>query len=159
MAAEIERKFLVGNVDWRGGAAGVRMAQGYLSLDPDRTVRVRAAGKSAWLTIKGRTSGITRAEFEFEIPPEQAQSLLGLCLPTIIDKTRYRIFHHGYVWEVDVFHGENDGLVLAEVELSYESESPEIPPWCLTEVSADPRYFNSYLASHPFTSWPPPAKE
>ena len=159
MAAEIERKFLVGNADWREGALGVRMAQGYLSLDPDRTVRVRAAGKNAWLTIKGRNSGITRAEFEFEIPSEQARSLLKLCLPTIIDKTRYRIFHRGYVWEVDVFHGENEGLILAEVELSNESDSPELAPWELTEVSSDPRYFNSYLASHPFKSWPSPTKE
>lgn len=159
MAAEIERKFLVGNADWREGAAGVRMAQGYLSLDPDRTVRVRVAGKSAWLTIKGRTAGITRAEFEFDIPLEQAQSLLVLCLPTMIDKTRYRIFHRGYVWEVDVFHGENEGLILAEVELSNESDAPDIPPWGLTEVSADPRYFNSYLATHPFKTWPPSSKE
>ncbi len=153
MAAEIERKYRIGNADWRGGAAGVRMAQGYLSLDPDRTVRVRVADGAAWITIKGRTVGITRAEFEFEIPPEQAQALLELCLPTIIDKTRYRIYHHGYIWEVDVFHGENDGLIMAEVELSNESDTPEIPPWELTEVSADPRYFNSYLARHPFQSW------
>ena len=131
----------------------MRMAQGYLSLDPDRTVRVRVADGAAWITIKGRTVGITRAEFEFEIPPEQAQALLELCLPTIIDKTRYRIYHHGYIWEVDVFHGENDGLIMAEVELSNESDTPEIPPWELTEVSADPRYFNSYLARHPFQSW------
>lgn len=135
------------------------MAQGYLSTDPDRTVRVRSAGEMAWLTIKGRNSGITRAEFEFEIPPEQAQSLLALCLPTIIDKTRYRIFHHGYIWEVDVFHGENEGLILAEVELSNESDSPEIPPWDLTDVSTDSRYFNSYLASYPFKSWASSSKE
>lgn len=159
MNTEIERKFLIGNAEWRDGAAGVAMAQGYLSLDPERTVRVRLAGQSAWLTIKGRTAGISRAEFEYEIPAAHAQTLLKMCLPALIEKTRYRIYHHGYVWEVDVFQGENEGLIMAEVELSYESDSPELPPWELTEVSADPRYFNSYLASRPFKSWPSASKE
>jgi len=156
---EIERKFLVGNAEWRDGAAGVRMAQGYLSLDPNRTVRVRLAGASAWLTIKGLTEGISRAEFEYEIPAAHAENLLKMCLPELVEKTRYRIYHHGYIWEVDVFHGENEGLIMAEVELSFESDSPDLPPWDLTEVSKDPRYFNSYLASHPFKTWPALSKE
>lgn len=159
MNTEIERKFLVGNAEWRDGAAGVRMAQGYLSLDPGRTVRVRVAGKSAWLTIKGRTEGISRAEFEYEIPAADGESMLKMCLSTLIEKTRFCIYYHGYVWEVDVFHGENEGLIMAEVELSNTTDSPELPPWGLQEVSADPRYFNSYLAGHPFNTWPVPYKE
>lgn len=153
MAAEIERKFLVANDSWRDGSPGVRIAQGYLSLDPDRTVRVRLAGENAWITIKGRTQGITRAEFEYAIPPEEARDLLQLCLPSVIDKTRYEVRHGGHVWEIDVFHGENDGLIVAEVELADESESPEMPGWAGTEVSDEVRYFNSHLARHPFAQW------
>lgn len=153
MAAEIERKFLVADDSWRDGSRGVRIAQGYLSQDPDRTVRVRLAGEKAWITIKGRTQGITRAEFEYAIPPADARELLGLCLPSVIDKTRHEIRHGGHVWEVDVFHGGNDGLIVAEVELSDENETPEMPPWVGEEVSDDARYFNSHLATHPFTCW------
>ncbi|MEO7100556.1 MAG: CYTH domain-containing protein [Luteolibacter sp.] len=153
MAAEIERKFLVVNDSWRDGSPGVRIAQGYLSQDPDRTVRVRLAGENAWITIKGRTQGITRAEFEYAIPPEEARDLLGLCLPSVIDKTRHEVRHGGHVWEIDVFHGENEGLIVAEVELSDEEESPEIPGWVGEEVSSDVRYFNSALARNPFVHW------
>jgi adenylate cyclase len=153
MAAEIERKFLVANDSWRDGTPGQRIAQGYLSQDPDRTVRIRIAGENAWLTIKGRTEGITRAEFEYPISLADAQALLGLCLPSVIDKTRYCIPFGDHVWEIDVFHGENEGLVIAEVELADESISPKMPPWVGAEVSADLRYFNSYLASQPFSTW------
>jgi adenylate cyclase len=153
MASEIERKFLVTDDTWRDGSPGVRIAQGYLSHDPERTVRVRLAGPDAWLTIKGITRGLTRAEFEYAIPPDEALALLALCLPAAIDKTRYRISHGNHVWEIDVFHGENDGLVIAEVELSDEAELPEIPPWAGAEVSADARYYNSNLARQPFSSW------
>ncbi|MEO5715273.1 MAG: CYTH domain-containing protein [Luteolibacter sp.] len=153
MPAEIERKFLVADDSWRDGMPGVRIAQGYLSQDPERTVRVRLAGKKAWITIKGRTQGITRAEFEYAIPPEEARELLAMCPPSVIDKTRHEIRHGGHVWEVDVFHGENDGLVVAEVELSDENETPEMPAWLGTEVSDDARYFNSHLARHPFMRW------
>ncbi len=154
MASEIERKFIVGNAAWREGAAGIEMAQGYLSMDAARTVRVRVAGGAAWLTIKGPSEGISRVEYEYEIPLEDARAMLEMSLPSIIEKTRYRIFYNGYVWEIDVFHGENEGLIMAEVELIHESDAPEIPPWQLTEVSGDLRYFNSYLAMHPFKSWP-----
>lgn len=154
MACEIERKFLVADDSWRGGSPGVRLAQGYLTLDPDRTVRVRLAGENAWLTVKGRTQGITRAEFEYAIPPDDARILLGMCLPSVIDKTRHRIDFGGHVWEVDVFHGANEGLVLAEVELDYESANPELPPWIGVEVSDDARYYNANLASHPFCDFP-----
>ena len=153
MPSEIERKFLVADDSWRDGTPGVGIAQGYLSQDPDRTVRVRIAGECAWLTIKGRTEGITRAEFEYGIPLEDARVLLGLCLPSVIDKTRHEISHAGHLWEIDVFHGDNDGLVIAEVELADESVSPELPPWVGAEVSADARYFNACLATAPFKKW------
>jgi adenylate cyclase len=153
MAAEIERKFLTIDDSWRDGSHGIRISQGYLSQDPDRTVRVRIAGENAWLTIKGRTEGIRRAEFEYEIPVDDARDLLELCLPSVIDKTRYRMTYGGHLWEVDDFHGENTGLVVAEVELAYESVPVDLPSWVGAEVSADPRYFNSALATRPFTKW------
>jgi adenylate cyclase len=153
MAAEIERKFLVAEDSWRDGSAGVRIAQGYLSQDPDRTVRVRLAGENAWLTIKGRTAGITRAEFEYAIPADDARTLLEMCLPSVIDKTRHEISYAGHLWEIDVFHGDNEGLVVAEVELADESISPDLPPWVGAEVSSDARYFNSCLAALPFRKW------
>ena len=122
-------------------------------------MRVRLAGENAWLTIKGRTRGISRAEFEYAIPPAEARELLGLCLPSVIDKTRHLVRHGGHVWEIDVFHGENEGLVIAEVELLDETESPEIPKWAGAEVSDDARYFNSHLAADPFTRWPVVSEE
>jgi CYTH domain-containing protein len=153
MPAEIERKFLLADDSWHDGSPGVRIAQGYLSQDPDRTVRVRIAGETAWLTIKGRSEGITRAEFEYEIPLEDAKALLELCLPSVIDKTRHLITFGGHDWEIDVFHGDNEGLVVAEVELADVSDSPDIPPWLGAEVSSDPRYFNSCLAMNPYVKW------
>lgn len=153
MAAEIERKFLLLDDSWRDGGPGLRISQGYLSQDPDRTVRVRIAGQKAWLTIKGRSREITRDEFEYEIPLEDARELLEMCLPSVIDKTRHRVAFGEHVWEIDVFHGENDGLVVAEVELSDESVAPEIPPWVGREVSSEARYFNSCLATHPYRRW------
>lgn len=159
MGAEIERKFRVVSDTWRDGTPGVRIAQGYLTQDPDRTVRVRVAGEKGYLTIKGRSKGISRAEFEYEIPVMEAQELLLLCLPSVIDKTRHRVPHGGHVWEVDVFHGENTGLIIAEVELENETISPEIPAWVGEDVSADTRYFNSCLARDPFTKWPDEDRE
>jgi len=153
MALEIERKFLVTDDSWKIGATGLRMSQGYLSNDPERTVRVRIAGEKAWLTIKGKSEGISRAEFEYEIPVSDAGELLGLCLPTVIDKTRYEVNFEGHLWEIDVFHGENTGLVVAEVELENEDISPEMPPWIGSEVSGDVRYFNSKLSEQPYRFW------
>lgn len=153
MASEIERKFLVTGDSWNDGSPGVRIAQGYLSRDPDRSVRVRIAGDGAWLTIKGRTEGITRAEFEYPIPIAEARELLEMCLPSVIDKTRHLIPFGGHVWEVDVFHGANEGLVIAEVELADESVFVEPPPWAGAEVSSDCRYYNSSLAARPFGEW------
>ncbi len=154
MAQEIERKFLVRGDYWRQEAAGQRLRQGYLSSDPERVVRVRSIDDKAWLTIKGQTRGISRSEYEYQIPPEDAASMLNeLCLQPTIDKTRYRIALAGHVWEVDEFHGANRGLVVAEIELEDENEAFERPEWLGEEVSGDPRYFNSNLIAHPFSEW------
>ncbi len=153
MPSEIERKFLVANNSWRDGSPGTMIAQGYLSQEPDRTVRVRIGGEKAWLTIKGRSEGISRAEFEYAIPLEDARELLAMCLPSVIEKTRHEVSHAGHLWEVDVFHGANEGLVIAEVELADESISPELPPWVGAEVSAEACYFNSCLAVLPYAKW------
>jgi len=151
---EIERKFLVRNSDWKIDASGERYTQGYLSTDPDRVVRVRLAGDQAWLTIKNRAVDLVRAEFEYPIPKDDAVILLDqLCLGPLIDKTRYRISHAGHIWEVDEFHGENGGLVLAEIELARPDEPFERPVWLGDEVSGDPRYGNSSLIALPFSSW------
>lgn len=153
MGVEIERKFLVQGEGWRQGA-GQRLVQGYLNRDKARTVRVRMAGEQAFLTIKGVSRGATRAEFEYPIPVADAQALLALCEGPLVDKTRYRIPLGDVVWEVDVFAGENTGLVVAEVELPSEEAAFERPDWLGAEVTQDPRYFNSNLASHPYARWP-----
>lgn len=152
MGTEIERKFLVTGETWRS-APGTHYTQGYLSRDPNRTVRVRIAGDHAWLTIKGRTTGATRAEFEYEIPMSDAHDLLRLCDHPIIDKIRHTITHDGHLWEVDEFLGENEGLIIAEIELDSENEPFTHPPWLGQEVTADPRYYNANLSQHPFTKW------
>jgi adenylate cyclase len=154
MGTEIERKFLVVGDDWRAGASGIGYVQGYLSRDIARIVRVRQAGPSAYLTIKGIVEGASRPEFEYSIPLSDAQQLMNLCLRPLVEKTRYVIKFGGKRWEVDEFRGDNGGLVLAEIELSREDEPIEIPPWVGGEVSGDPRYFNSYLSEHPFAQWP-----
>jgi CYTH domain-containing protein len=153
VAVEIERKFLVRDDSWNDGTPGVRIAQGYLSLDPGRSVRVRLAGENAWLTIKGRSEGLARAEFEYPIPADDARALLEICLPSVIDKTRHRVGFGGHLWEIDVFHGANEGLVMAEVELDDASVPPALPPWAGEEVSDDFRYYNTSLASRPFGLW------
>lgn len=155
MALEIERKFLVDPGAWHPDPArGVRFRQGYLSVEPARIVRVRRAGPKGALTVKGLTTGVERAEFEYTIPPEDADAMLDtLCLRPLLEKTRYRESFGGRTWEIDVFEGENVGLVVAEVELGSSTEKLELPPWAGKEVSADPRYFNSNLTQHPFTRW------
>jgi len=155
MGLEIERKFLVKDDSWRRGREGLLFRQGYLCLDPDRTLRIRIAGERAFLTIKGKTSGISRSEYEYSLPPEDARELLEtLCLRPIIEKYRYRIPYAGHVWEVDEFLGIYQGLVLAEVELQSEEEKVELPPWVGQEVSGDSRYYNSALVR----AKKPPAK-
>ena len=152
MPLEIERKFLVTGTAWRSPDAQ-RLVQGYLSRDKARTVRVRIAGPLAFLTIKGATSGASRAEFEYPIPLADAEALLGLCEGPLIDKIRHRVAFGGLLWEVDEFLGENAGLVVAEVELEREDQAVDLPPWVGEEVTHDPRYFNSNLASFPFSQW------
>ncbi len=153
MPLEIERKFLVTGEPWLTATDSSRMSQGYLSQSGTNTVRVRLAGEIAWLTIKGPSSGISRSEYEYEIPVADARELLALCPLAIVEKTRYCIPHAGHVWELDVFHGENEGLVVAEVEIENESIQPELPPWVGREVSSERRYSNSSLAAVPFRLW------
>lgn len=152
MGIEIERKFLVTGTAWRQGA-GVRFSQGYLNRDKDRTVRVRLAGHRAFLTIKGLSIGASRAEFEYEIPTADAEQLLKLSDGPTVEKIRRVINLDGSVWEVDEFLGENAGLVVAEIELQSEEQAFTRPEWLAEEVTHERRYFNSSLATHPFSRW------
>jgi adenylate cyclase len=152
MAIEIERKFLVTGTDWRQ-AKGVLFRQGYLSRDKERTVRVRMAGDHAFLTIKGITLKASRAEFEYEIPLDDAEQLLKLCDGPVIQKMRHAVVIKDITWEVDEFMGDNAGLIIAEVELEHEDQPFDRPCWLGTEVTADPRYFNANLSSHPYSTW------
>jgi CYTH domain-containing protein len=154
MAIEIERKFLVKNDDWRKLGKGELYRQGYLSTDSERTVRVRTVGKKGLLTIKGITQNIRREEFEYEISFEDAKRMLDvLCLRPIIEKTRYKIHDKDLVWEVDEFRGENEGLIIAEVELKDDHQQIINPGWIGEEVSNDPAYFNANLVKHPYSKW------
>lgn len=153
MGKEIERKFLVTGQAWRDLATGILFRQGYLSAVKERVVRVRTMGETAALTIKGITVGATRLEFEYPIPLDEARELLELCEQPLIEKTRYKITADGLLWEVDEFHGVNEGLVVAECELTSEDQAFTRPDWVGEEVTADPRYFNSNLIANPFTSW------
>jgi adenylate cyclase len=152
MAVEIERKFLVTGTEWRQGPS-TRLSQGYLNRDKERTVRVRIAGASAFLTVKGASRGASRAEFEYAIPLEDAEQLLHLSDGPVVEKIRHVVDHQGLTWEVDEFLGDNLGLVVAEVELSSESQAFEKPAWVGEEVTDDPRYFNSSLATRPYRTW------
>lgn len=152
MGIEIERKFLVIGTAWRQGV-GVRFSQGYLNRDKTRTVRVRLAGEQAFLTIKGISVGASRAEFEYEIPAADAGQLLKLSDGPIIEKIRRVIEVEGARWEVDEFLGENSGLVVAEIELQSEDQAFARPEWIGEEVTHDSRYFNSSLATLPFSRW------
>jgi adenylate cyclase len=155
MGKEIERKYLVKPGAWAPQGEGTHFKQGYLSSQKERVVRVRIEGEAAKLTIKGVTTGVTRSEFEYPLPHEDAAILLDqLCEKPLIDKHRYVETHGGHAWEIDVFHGDNEGLVVAEVELSSENERPALPAWAGAEVSGDPRYFNSNLLRNPYKSWP-----
>lgn len=154
MGVEIERKFLVRDDRWKALGQGVLLRQGYLSSAPERVVRVRIDGGTAMLTIKGKSLGATRSEWEYPIPLADAQAFLDtLCERPIIEKRRYRIPHEGMVWEVDEFLGENTGLVVAEIELTNEGQAFARPDWIGEEVTHDPRYFNANLLRHPFTKW------
>jgi adenylate cyclase len=151
---EIERKFLVRGEGWRAAArGGTPFQQGYLSTSKDSTVRVRLAGDEAWLTVKGKTLGASRDEFEYAIPPEDARQMLDTLCPDRVVKTRYVVPHEGHDWEVDVFEAGNAGLVVAEIELDDESEAFARPDWLGEEVTDDHRYANANLARAPWSSW------
>ncbi|ESU29867.1 hypothetical protein FLJC2902T_03450 [Flavobacterium limnosediminis JC2902] len=153
---ETERKFLVTSDDFKTLAfTQNRIVQGYLNSHPERTVRVRIKGDKGFLTIKGKgnESGTTRFEWEKEIPITEAEQLLPLCEEGTIDKIRYEITVGKHVYEVDVFSGANEGLIIAEIELSSETESFEKPNWLGKEVTGDERYYNAYLSNHPFKNW------
>jgi len=154
MGKEIERKFLVNGDAWRSLGQGTCYRQGYLSTVKERTVRVRTIADKGYLTVKGVTEGIARAEFEYEIPVDDANALLdGLCERPLIEKDRYKISHGDHTWEVDEFFGDNAGLIMAEVELESEDQAFETPEWVGREVSDDPRYFNANLIANPYRNW------
>lgn len=155
MSKEIERKFLVNPDRWVKPAEGLRIRQGYLSENKERVVRVRTINQKAFITVKGITRNIERNEFEYEIPFSDASVMLDeLCIKPLIEKIRYVVHtKDGKKWEIDEFFGENAGLIVAEIELSSETESFEKPDWAGEEVSQDSRYFNSNLAKHPFSTW------
>ena len=152
---EIERKFLVKGDFGKAVVKRKRIVQGYLCADKERTVRVRIQGDEGYLTIKSASNerGWSRYEFEQQIALTDAEELLKLCLPGIIDKVRHWIPVGDHCWEVDVFEGENKGLVMAEIELSSENESFEIPGWIGEEVTSDPKYYNVQLSQLPFKQW------
>ena len=153
MGQEIERKFLVKGKNWPR-EKGKKYRQGYLSLDKERTVRVRLAGDKGYLTIKGKNKGASRSEFEYEIPKEEAETLLDqLCLKPLIEKTRYKLKQGELTWEIDEFSGANKGLVVAEIELEREDQPFDKPAWLGEEVTDDPRYYNANLVQHPFSEW------
>ncbi len=154
MGKEIERKFLVNGDAWQALAKGTMYRQGYLSTVKERTVRVRTIDDKGYMTVKGITIGASRVEYEYEIPADDANRMLDdLCEQPIIEKKRYKIPFAGLVWEVDEFAGVNDGLVVAEVELTSEDQSFEKPDWIGKEIIDDPRYFNSNLIAKPYTTW------
>lgn len=153
---ETERKFLVVGDYYKASAtAKFDIAQGYLSSHPERTVRVRTKGNKGFLTVKGKgnESGTTRLEWEKEISIEEAKLLLPLCEKGTIEKTRYEIPVGGHVYEVDEFYGDNEGLIIAEIELADEDESFDKPDWLGAEVTGDERYYNAYLSRHPYNEW------
>lgn len=155
MATEIERKFLVLNDSWRAGVAGqAHYRQGYLANSAGASVRVRVAGGKGYLNIKSMTLGVRRHEFEYLIPVAEAEEMLNhLCVGPLIEKVRYRVPYGDHLWEIDVFEGDNAGLLVAEIELQAEDECFELPPWAGEEVSHDSRYYNVCLAQHPYKEW------
>jgi adenylate cyclase len=154
MPQEIERKFLVKTDEWRGLGETVLFRQAYLSVEPERTVRVRAAGDHAWITVKGLSHGSERSEYEYEIPASDAAEMLEkLCLQPLLEKRRTRIPIGDLIWEVDEFLGENADLIVAEVELRSRDQAFSPPPWVGLEVTGDVRFYNSNLSKNPFSRW------
>jgi adenylate cyclase len=152
---EIERKFLVDNEKWTSlqKPAGDHYLQGYLSIDHEKVIRVRTAGYRGFITIKGASETFSHPEYEYEIPLADATELIQSYTRNTINKTRYRIPAGNHIWEVDVFEGDNEGLIIAEIELTALDEFFEIPGWAGDEVTSDKRYYNAYLSLHPFSAW------
>ena len=153
MPKEIERKFLLTNDEWRKNAEGESYKQGYLSTVAERSVRIRIKSNKGFLTVKGKTTGFTRHEFEYEIPADDAEQMLTMCVQPIINKIRYKIKYDEHTWEIDEFFGENQGLILAELELESEEQIFSKPPWIGNEVTGAPRYYNASLVQNPFSKW------
>lgn len=150
---ETERKFLVDKMKWNPTESGTKIIQGYLSDDPERTVRVRIYGEQAFISIKGITTGFTRDEFEYQIPLDEAKQLIKLSIYEPVEKIRYEQKENGFIWEIDVFKGKNNGLIVAEIELEHELIDIEIPQWVQKEVTDEKRFYNLMLAKNPFTNW------
>ncbi len=151
---EIERKYLVKNLDFVKYGVPHRIKQGYISTEEGRVVRIRIKDQKGYLTLKSAAQGFARHEFEYEIPVADAELMLDeMCHKPIIDKTRFDLLHKGKKWEIDVFNGENEGLIIAEIELQSKDEEFKIPPFIDREVTDDPRYYNAYIAQHPFCTW------
>lgn len=153
---EIERKYLVNKELWqelRNPANASFIQQAYLSTDPKCSVRIRMTDSKARITIKGETRGISREEFEYAIPSKDGLDLMRLAVTPVLMKRRYEFQHAGFTWEVDEFYGDNEGLIMAEVELKNEAEVPEWPEWIDREVTGDPRYFNLQLSINPINKW------
>jgi adenylate cyclase len=154
MPIEIERKFLVSNSDWKLNISKeIIIQQGYLSANPERTVRVRIAKEKGFLTIKGKTINTTRAEYEYEIPLSEAKELMTLCEKPILEKTRYEVLENGNCWEIDVFSGDIKGLIVAEIELESETQEFISPKWIGTEVSQETKYYKASLIKVHFKDW------
>ncbi|MBE9129687.1 CYTH domain-containing protein [Coleofasciculus sp. LEGE 07081] len=155
MATEIERKFLVKGEQWRDFATeGKVYRQGYIPTENNTTVRVRLVGEQGYLTLKGPRIGVSRSEYEYSIPAQDAREMLdNFCQRPLIEKTRYKIALRGLLWEVDEFVGENEGLILAEVELTDENQAIELPDWIGQDVSDESRYYNANLVQYPYNKW------
>lgn len=154
MAKEIERKFLIELSGVGSMGYGSRIKQGYISTADNTAVRIRITETAAYLTLKGENKGATRSEFEYDIPVQDANEIIEeLCSGPVIDKTRYLVKHGSHTWEIDVFHGDNDGLIVAEVELESEAEAIDLPAWVTQEVTGETKYYNSCLLNNPFKQW------
>lgn len=151
MGIEIERKFLVNKEKWQRveKGDGCNLSQGYISTEPEKTIRVRCNKEKGYITIKGLTVGARRNEFEYEIPLSDAKEIIGLFSVSMINKVRYKIMYKGKLWEVDEFEGSNQGLIMAEIELQSEDEKFDLPEWAEEEVTGDARYYNSSLSVRP----------
>lgn len=154
MSQEIERKFVVSDMSFKEKATAHYIVQGYICSENDRVVRVRIYDNTAYLTIKNATIGFSRNEWEYPIPVDEAKDMLNaVCQQPIIEKTRYELNHKGFKWEIDCFHGANDGLVIAEIELPSEETTFELPPFIGKEVTGNERYYNACLIQHPYSEW------